>query len=110
MCDGFLVLAQAPAGLTCLLMPRRLADGDRNAFRLMRLKDKLGDWANASSEVEFCGAQAWRVGEEGRGVATIIGMVMMTGWTACWALRRKCAWRWHRRCTTHGIDAPLESR
>ena len=78
MCDGFLVLAQAPGGLTCLLMPRRLADGDRNAFRLMRLKDKLGDWANASSEVEFCGAQAWRVGEEGRGVATIIGMVMMT--------------------------------
>lgn len=78
MSDGFLVLAQAPAGLTCLLMPRRLADGDRNAFRLMRLKDKLGDWANASSEVEFCGAQAWRVGEEGRGVATIIGMVMMT--------------------------------
>ena len=78
MCDGFLVLAQAPGGLTCLLMPRRLADGDRNAFRLMRLKDKLGDWANASSEVEFCGAQAWRVGDEGRGVATIIGMVMMT--------------------------------
>ncbi|HEL7629808.1 TPA: acyl-CoA dehydrogenase family protein [Stenotrophomonas maltophilia] len=78
MCDGFLVLAQAPGGLTCLLMPRRLADGDRNAFRLVRLKDKLGDWANASSEVEFCGAQAWRVGEEGRGVATIIGMVMMT--------------------------------
>ena len=78
MCDGFLVLAQAPAGLTCLLMPRRLADGDRNAFRLMRLKDKLGDWANASSEIELCGAQAWRVGEEGRGVATIIGMVMMT--------------------------------
>jgi putative acyl-CoA dehydrogenase len=61
MCDGFLVLAQAPGGLTCLLMPRRLADGDRNAFRLMRLKDKLGDWANASSEVEFCGRRrgAW---------------------------------------------------
>jgi len=78
MSDGFLVLAQAPGGLTCLLMPRRLADGDRNAFHLMRLKDKLGDWSNASSEVEFCGAQAWRVGEEGRGVATIIGMVMMT--------------------------------
>lgn len=78
MSDAFLVLAQAPGGLTCLLMPRRLADGDRNAFRLMRLKDKLGDWANASSEVELCGAQAWRVGEEGRGVATIIGMVMMT--------------------------------
>lgn len=78
MSDGFLVLAQAPAGLTCLLMPRRLADGDRNAFQLMRLKDKLGDWANASSEVEFTGAQAWRVGEEGRGVATIIHMVMLT--------------------------------
>ena len=78
MSDGFLVLAQATGGLTCFLMPRRLADGNRNAFRLMRLKDKLGDWANASSEVEFCGAWAQRVGEEGRGVATIIGMVMMT--------------------------------
>ncbi|MDR6093809.1 acyl-CoA dehydrogenase family protein [Stenotrophomonas sp. SORGH_AS_0321] len=78
MSDGFLVLAQAPAGLTCLLMPRRLADGNRNAFQLMRLKDKLGDWSNASSEVEFTGAQAWRVGDEGRGVATIIHMVMMT--------------------------------
>jgi len=78
MSDGFLVLAQAPAGLTCLLMPRRLDDGARNAFRLVRLKDKLGDWANASSEVEFCGARAWRIGEEGRGVASIIPMVMMT--------------------------------
>jgi len=78
MSDGFLVLAQAPGGLTCLLMPRRLADGSRNAFRLMRLKDKLGDWSNASSEVELCGAWARRVGAEGRGVATIIPMVMMT--------------------------------
>lgn len=78
MSDGFLVLAQAPAGLTCLLMPRRLPNGNRNAFQLMRLKDKLGDWSNASSEVEFAGAHAWRVGEEGRGVATIIQMVMMT--------------------------------
>ncbi|RRU11629.1 acyl-CoA dehydrogenase family protein [Stenotrophomonas sp. 278] len=78
MSDGFLVLAQAAGGLTCFLMPRRLPDGNRNAFRLMRLKDKLGDWANASSEVEFCGARAHRVGDEGRGVATIIGMVMMT--------------------------------
>ncbi|WP_315387149.1 acyl-CoA dehydrogenase family protein [uncultured Stenotrophomonas sp.] len=78
MSDAFLVLAQAPAGLTCLLMPRRLANGNRNAFRVMRLKDKLGDWSNASSEVELCGAWARRVGEEGRGVATIIGMVMMT--------------------------------
>ncbi|MEE7548211.1 hypothetical protein HF319_15280, partial [Xanthomonas sp. Kuri4-1] len=78
MSDGFLVLAQAPGGLSCFLLPRRLPDGHRNAFHLMRLKDKLGDWANASSEVEFCGAWACRVGEEGRGVATIIGMVMMT--------------------------------
>ncbi|WP_394696900.1 acyl-CoA dehydrogenase family protein [Pseudoxanthomonas japonensis] len=78
MSDGFLVLAQAEGGLTCFLMPRRLDDGGKNAFRLMRLKDKLGDWANASSEVEFTGARAWRVGEEGRGVATIIEMVMLT--------------------------------
>ena len=78
MSDGFLVLAQAPEGVTCLLMPRRLPDGNRNGFQLMRLKDKLGDWSNASGEVEFTGAQAWRVGEEGRGIATIINMVMMT--------------------------------
>lgn len=78
MCDGFLVLAQAPAGLTCFLLPRRLADGGKNDFRLVRLKDKLGDWSNASSEVEFCGAWARRVGEEGRGVPTIIEMVMFT--------------------------------
>ena len=78
MSDGFLVLAQAPGGLTCFLMPRRLNDGTKNAFRLMRLKDKLGDWSNASSEVEFCGAQAWPVGGEGRGVATILEMVMLT--------------------------------
>jgi len=78
MSDGFLVLAQAPGGLSCLLMPRRLPDGTKNAFRLMRLKDKLGDWSNASSEVEFCGARAWRLGDEGRGVATILEMVMLT--------------------------------
>ncbi len=78
MCDGFLVLAQAPGGLSCLLMPRRLPDGGKNAFRLLRLKDKLGDWSNASSEVEFCGAWARRVGAEGRGVATIVEMVMLT--------------------------------
>ncbi|TWI06802.1 acyl-CoA dehydrogenase family protein [Aerolutibacter ruishenii] len=78
MSDGFLVLAQAPGGLTCLLLPRVLSDGRRNACRLMRLKDKLGDWSNASSEVEFCGAWARRIGEEGRGVATILEMVMLT--------------------------------
>ncbi|GAB3096547.1 acyl-CoA dehydrogenase family protein [Lysobacter terrae] len=78
MSDGFLVLAQAPGGLSCFLMPRWRPDGTRNAFRLMRLKDKLGDWSNASSEVEFEGAWARRIGEEGRGVATIIEMVMLT--------------------------------
>ena len=78
MSDGWLVLAQAPGGLSCFLLPRRLPDGSRNAFNLMRLKDKLGDWANASSEVEFCGAWARRIGEEGRGVATILEMVMLT--------------------------------
>jgi putative acyl-CoA dehydrogenase len=78
MSDGFLVLAQAPGGLTCLLLPRILPDGARNAFRLLRLKDKLGDWSNASSEVEFTGARAIRIGEEGRGVATILEMVMLT--------------------------------
>ena len=78
MSDGFLVLAQAPGGLTCFLMPRRLPDGALNGFRLMRLKDKLGDWSNASSEIEFDAARAHRVGEEGRGVATIIQMVMLT--------------------------------
>ena len=78
MSDGFLVLAQAPGGLTCFLMPRCMQDGSRNAFRIIRLKDKLGDWSNASSEVELCGAWAHRVGGEGRGVATIIEMVMLT--------------------------------
>ncbi|WP_337245789.1 acyl-CoA dehydrogenase family protein [Luteimonas sp. gir] len=78
MSDGFLVLAQADAGPSCFLMPRRLPGGKRNDFRLMRLKDKLGDWSNASAEIEFDRAWALRVGEEGRGVATILEMVMLT--------------------------------
>ncbi|QNN45309.1 acyl-CoA dehydrogenase family protein [Thermomonas brevis] len=78
MSDAFLVLAQAPGGLSCFLLPRWRPDGDKNALRLMRLKDKLGDWSNASSEVEFEGAWAHRIGEEGRGVATILQMVMLT--------------------------------
>ncbi|GAU67044.1 putative acyl-CoA dehydrogenase [Streptomyces sp. NBRC 110611] len=79
MSDVFLVLARAPGGLTCFLLPRVLPDGSRNAFRIQRLKDKLGDRANASAEVEFDG-RTWvrRVGEEGRGVATIIEMVAAT--------------------------------
>lgn len=75
MCDAFLVLAQAPGGLSCFLLPRILPDGSRNPLAVMRLKDKLGNRSNASSEVEFDGTSAWMVGEEGRGVRTIIEMV-----------------------------------
>ena len=78
MCDAFLVLAQADEGLTCFLLPRWCADGSRNAIRIQRLKDKLGDHSNASSEVEFENAYAERVGDEGRGVATILQMVALT--------------------------------
>ncbi|MGH4032160.1 acyl-CoA dehydrogenase family protein [Actinomycetota bacterium Odt1-20B] len=78
MSDGFLVLAQADAGLTCFLVPRVLEDGTRNVFAIQRLKDKLGNKSNASSEVEFDGTWARRVGDEGRGVRTIIEMVAAT--------------------------------
>jgi putative acyl-CoA dehydrogenase len=75
MCDVFLVLAQTDEGLGCFLVPRILDDGTRNVFRIQRLKDKLGDRSNASSEVEFDGTVGWLVGEPGRGVRTIIDMV-----------------------------------
>jgi putative acyl-CoA dehydrogenase len=78
MCDLFLVLAQAPAGLSCFLVPRVLPDGTRNVFRIQRLKDKLGNRSNASSEPEFDATTAWLVGDEGRGIRTIIEMVAMT--------------------------------
>jgi putative acyl-CoA dehydrogenase len=78
MCDAFLVLAQAPGGLTCYLLPRVLPDGERNAFAIDRLKDKLGNRSNASAEIRLEGAWARRVGEEGRGVRTIIEMVAHT--------------------------------
>src|ERR1700733_13862742 len=78
MCDLFLVLAQAPEGLSCFLLPRVLPDGSRNALRIQRLKDKLGNRSNASAEVEYDAAFAWPVGEPGRGVATIIEMVSAT--------------------------------
>jgi putative acyl-CoA dehydrogenase len=78
MCDAFLVLAQTPAGITCLFLPRVLPDGTLNAIRIQRLKDKLGNKANASSEVEFAGASAWLVGEEGRGVQQILEMGTLT--------------------------------
>ncbi|WP_330237057.1 acyl-CoA dehydrogenase family protein [Streptomyces sp. NBC_00566] len=78
MCDVFLVLAQAPGGLSCFLVPRVLPDGSRNTFRIQRLKDKLGNRSNASSEPEFDRTVAWLVGPEGRGVKTIIEMVNCT--------------------------------
>ncbi len=78
MNDAFLVLAQAPDGLTCFLLPRWLPDDTPNEFRIERLKDKLGNRSNASAEVSFEGAWARRVGDEGRGVATIIEMVNVT--------------------------------
>jgi putative acyl-CoA dehydrogenase len=78
MCDAFLVLAQAQKGLSCFLVPRFLPDGTVNALRLQRLKDKLGNRSNASSEVEFAGAHGWLIGEEGRGVPAIIEMVTFT--------------------------------
>jgi putative acyl-CoA dehydrogenase len=78
MCDAFLVLAQADGGLSCFLLPRWTPDGERNRFHIQRLKDKLGNRSNASSEVEFQGAWARLVGEEGRGVPTIIEMVNYT--------------------------------
>jgi putative acyl-CoA dehydrogenase len=78
MCDLFLVLAQAPGGLTCFLLPRWRPDGSKNPMQLQRLKRKMGNVSNASAETELRGALAWMVGDEGRGVRTIIEMVAMT--------------------------------
>jgi putative acyl-CoA dehydrogenase len=74
MCDAFLVLAQSPGGLSCFLVPRWTRGGERNAIHILRLKDKLGNRSNASSEVEFAGAEGELIGEEGRGIPTIIEM------------------------------------
>ncbi|WP_441246288.1 acyl-CoA dehydrogenase family protein [Kitasatospora sp. McL0602] len=78
MSDIFLTLAQAPGGLSCFVLPRVLPDGSRNRILIQRLKDKLGNRSNASAEIEYDGAVGWLVGEEGRGVPTIIEMVNMT--------------------------------
>jgi putative acyl-CoA dehydrogenase len=78
MCDAFLILAQTPSGLSCLFLPRLLPDGSTNQLFIQRLKDKLGNKANASAEVEFVGATAWLVGDEGRGVSQILAMGSMT--------------------------------
>lgn len=78
MCDGFLTLAQTDRGLTCFVVPRWLPDGTRNPFTILRLKDKLGNRANASAEIEYDGTWAQMLGEPGRGVATILEMVHHT--------------------------------
>ena len=78
MCDAFLTLAQTPLGLSCYLLPRWRPDGTKNPLQVLRLKRKMGNVSNASSETELRGALAWMVGEEGRGVRTIIEMVAMT--------------------------------
>ena len=88
MCDAFLVLAQAPGGLSCFFLPRWRPDGSKNPLQIQRLKNKMGNVANASSETELRGAYAVMIGDEGRGVATILKMVSMT---ACARLRcRRC--------------------
>lgn len=78
MSDGFLVLAKTSEGLGCFLMPRWTPDGELNTFYIQRLKDKLGNWSNASGEIEFNGAWSWLIGDEGRGINTILEMVAMT--------------------------------
>lgn len=78
MCDAFLVLAQAPGGLSCFLVPRWRPDGTKNPLQVLRLKKKMGNASNASSETELRGALGWMIGKEGRGVPTIIEMVAMT--------------------------------
>jgi putative acyl-CoA dehydrogenase len=83
MSDAHLVLAQSDEGLSCFLLPRFAPEGTRNAVRIQRLKDKLGDWSNASAEVEFQGALAWMVGDPGHGVQTILQMVSLTRQDCC---------------------------
>ncbi len=111
MCDLFLTLAQAPGGLSCFLVPRVLPDGTRNAFRLQRLKDKLGNRSNASSEVEYDDTLGWLVGEEGRGVSTIIEMVNMTrldcALTAAGGMRVAVAQAVHHATHRHAFGRPL---
>jgi putative acyl-CoA dehydrogenase len=113
MCDLFLVLAQAPEGLGCFLLPRVLPDGTHNAMRIQRLKDKLGNRSNASSEVEYDAAFAWRVGEPGRGLTTILEMVSATrldcvlGSAA--TIRQACVAAMHHASNRRSFGATLVS-
>jgi len=111
MCDAFLVLAQAPGGLTCFLMPRFRPDGSVNGLQFQRLKDKLGNRSNASAEVEFADAFAWRLGEEGRGINTIIKMVQLTRLDCAIAsaglMRMALAQALHHARHRHAFQKPL---
>lgn len=116
MCDAFLILAQAEKGLSCFLLPRLLPDGTRNGFFLQRLKDKLGNRSNASSEVEFSGALVRMIGEEGRGVPTIIEMIRHTrldcAFGSAATMRRALAEALHHCAYRHAfgkrlLDQPL---
>jgi putative acyl-CoA dehydrogenase len=111
MNDLFLVLAQAPGGLSCFLVPRVLPDGARNVFRIQRLKDKLGNRSNASGEPEFDGTVAWLVGEQGRGVAVIIEMVSLTrldsGLGSAAGMRAALTQAVHHARHRHAFGGPL---
>ena len=111
MCDAFLTLAQAPGGLTCFLVPRWKPDGARNRFFIQRLKDKLGNRSNASAEIEYQDTFAWRVGEEGRGVNTIIEMVHHTRLDTCLAaaglMRQAFVQAIHHARHRHAFGKPL---
>ena len=110
MCDAFLALAQTEKGLSCFLLPRWREDGQRNGFYIQRLKDKLGNRSNASSEVEFRDAHAWMIGEEGRGVPTIIDMVALTRFdciTGSAALMRQAVAQVVHHCSHRHVSGKL---
>ncbi|MGP9764225.1 isovaleryl-CoA dehydrogenase [Halomonas sp. AOP13-D3-9] len=114
MCDAFLVLAQAPGGLSCFLLPRWRPDGSKNPLRIQQLKRKMGNVANASSETELRGAFAWMVGDEGRGVRTIIEMVAMTRYDcmigSAAGMRQATAQAIHHASHRHAFGARLSEQ
>ena len=110
MSDGFLVLAQASKGLSCFLLPRWREDGQRNGLHIQRLKDKLGYRSNASAEVEFQETHGWLIGEEGRGVHSIIQMVALTRFdciTGSAALMRQAAAQAIHHCSYRQVSGKL---
>jgi len=114
MCDAFLVLAQAPGGLSCFLLPRWRPDGSKNPLHIQQLKRKMGNVSNASSETELRGAFAWMVGDEGRGVRTIIEMVAMTRYDcmigSAAGMRQATAQALHHASHRHAFGARLSEQ